>query len=455
MSRGVGLWACIGETQTVLEGARPSRDSENWRNIYNSTHVIGKHGSANWGKVASCLGLADLWNVDRQGEHRAVLNAWGEYCEVFTWQAQELGSRHIYGDWDYCGIEAAWAHAVAVGRERLADELALHIRTGLTLMALGAGPVHDSGAFPGPRTTMTGSRSFICTERKEDGKTYRWDENGNPMPIFHIYDQPLDFRLGRHLRLQGASNQHRLWLDEHWQAYRQELGVDMRDLLSRDERSVLLRLLEGDVDAVPAAIGYLEEGPTVIEPLRVRATRDGRLTMIEDGVSPGSTPMMYAMAWYKRNLPDGPHRAMPWFRASEGVAWLGVDNPMQRTHGRDGRAKLEDGAIIAQRKQAQDYFDEEKRSHFPGWKSLPIPGGEVMWDIRLSKNKGVQRLDDGSGPVDPPVDPPIDPNPKPGYRYLEKAEDQIMRAKRRWGKPRGIHHAQRAIGHLETAIGRS
>jgi hypothetical protein len=42
-----------------------------------------------------------------------------------------------------------------------------------------------------------------------------------------------------------------------------------------------------------------------------------------------------------------------------------------------------------------------------------------------------------------------------GISSLHAAQKQLERAERRWGTERGLRHAQRAIGHIENAIGRA
>jgi hypothetical protein len=320
--------------------------------------------------------------------------------------------RFVYTSWILHGYEHGALHAQRIGERDLAERIIGKIRKVLAFMCAGSSGIQENRHAPGVHPTICGGRSAL------NGKP----RNDISRPIDQLDWNYLSLRLGNYLQVPISTRVP--YVRDSERDIRGFFGTSTRDFISANERRNLLKVATGDMDGFDTVKAMMSEGQLPLESVRVRRTTKGVLSMIEDGIKPGSTPCMYAHAWWFNGAP----RWKYW----DGFGWkprnvlaLAVDNWTVRSQGRDGIAELDidAGVIRAQRKSSHDYFDERDQQFPAGWKEMPIPDGDVLLDLRIDKRHGVQDLANVEEPVDPPP-----PNTWSARRHVKVARRQCDRA---------------------------
>lgn len=353
------------------------------------SRLVSESGSQNIPLLAAACGLGVTYHDGDKDLHDALLDAWGRYASL-PWMGKETGCRDIYGSWIHAAVMVAYAFAVKAGREDVGHALFRILRTSAAVMALGSG-------LPGtnklPAVTVCGSRSAIASR---DGTGHRMADDGMPNELQTMHSS-MSTVLGRLGYLQPRPEP--AWLDEIMKACRRTLGVDpyLSDKLPRRAlRRIVWRLSAGAAtlnDDLGLMVSWLERGPLPVVPLEIITTTEGAATVMNRSAASGSTASLYACAWHRDGRPASSSlNHYPWARRHPNMDVLFVDPPL-RGKGRAGEAEVDlDNRIVSARtRTTKAHLDDRSQEMVSGWKTMPLPAGEVLWHVRFGP-KGVQVL---------------------------------------------------------------
>lgn len=307
------------------------------------------------------------------GEYQAASDAAIRYCHN-----QRIAGNHesmsvfVYGGCCHCYVgELVRQVGIKRGDDALVWALNVHSLAEAYLMAACGGQrLYDGIGRP---TVMAGPRSWTKDDR-----------TGHPYEMLVEADNPISgvaAWLTDRQPLRG-------WVGEVDSACHDTLGHHLWDNLPGLDRAYAKALAEWDGPATPERLAALaawraahEVSTGVPGTFSLYVFEGGKAGLQEDAYNYGSTSFLYARAFYRAGRPDGWWTGLPYGNDSR-ILWLASCAPT-RTTGEDGFGRLEGGALQCQRATG-DYYDEVKRQCEDGWKSIPVPPGDLCLHVRIS-----------------------------------------------------------------------
>lgn len=376
------------QPQSEASRAALRRTAMNWQSLIRWPALVGDRGSQNLPLLAAAAGLGLTFEHD-QVLHDRLLDAWGEYLKKPLWSKEPLS--RIYGSWILTSMLVARAFAKHAARtdpqrERLWRDLQRAIRSSATILTLGTGCSRVQGRFPGHPVTLCGSRSASSAPP-------RLDPQGRPLELLFLKeDHPLNAILAALLRIRQPG----WWEGDVSRAVAGRLGINPMAALTPQESAALTRLMrarspdEVDAGALRRAVSWIQDAPRPLGGVHLIRTTEGSATCVENSINPGSTPPLYAHAWWEKSAPPrSALKAYPWGRSLpyRRVDALWIDNPGLRGQGKAGKAKvdMDRRLVTAERSATNDHFDDRTGLFKPGPKTMALPGGKVLWHVWVAK----------------------------------------------------------------------